>query len=556
MSYNKFNNVLIILFQVSIGLFAYFVISQHNNCTQKDTLTYIVYFFLVVNLYIGYYLQKKDSKFIDLQKKLASKNHINNTIFNLQKAIIVVRDDLLMSQANDTFFQTFDFKDIEEFSSKHVCICELFIEKEGVPHIMPMMGKLTWTDYIIAHPNQTHEAYMLDKDGNERIYAIDLKENIFGHQSMVVFTEVTEIRSQADTFQKLFDNSADGLLLLKNNNFLDVNHTLLSMLECPNKETFLALNPQSLLPYKQPDEVLSMELHQKMVDECLDLGVSNYQRLQKKISGETFWCDIAMTKIMINNESVIYVRWRDIDEYKRLQFSLEERVSQQAKALITSSRLAGIGEMMENITHQWKQPLSLILNIIQLMKLEIPNNKDLLVIEEQTQYLNNTIADFKHYTTTSNDNETLFMLRDSVNASLKIFEFQALQHQIKITSKLEKNSKIKGDFGTFNQAVLVLLSNSKDALLENRKEDREIRIKIEESREKIYLIISDNGGGIPNDVIQKIFEPYFTTKFKDKGTGIGLSMTYNIIKQLNGEIEVCNSEYGAVFKIILPKIKH
>jgi len=555
MSYNKFNNVFIILFQVSMGISAYYIIFNHDYNTKKETLTYILILFLLVNLYIGYYLQKKDTQFIDLQNKLASENHINNTIFNLQKAIIVVRDDISMTQANDTFFQTFDFKDIKDFSSKHICVCELFIEKEGVPHIMPMMDGLSWAHYIIAHPKQTHEAYMIDKHGKERIYSIDLKENVFEHKSMVVFTEITEIKNQADTFQKLFNNSVDGLLILKNNSFLDVNHTLLKILECPNKEEFLKLTPQSLLPYKQPNDILSSDLHNRMVNECLSKGVSNYQRLQKKLSGETFWCEIAMTKITIGNEPVIYVRWRDIHEYKLLQFSLEEQVLQQSKAIIVNSRLAGIGEMMENITHQWKQPLSLILNLVQLMKLEISKNKNLSIIEEQTKYLNNTITDFKNYSTPSEQTKKVFNLKESVDASIHLFDFQAEQHQIKITTKLEKDAKVRGDFRTFNQALLVILSNAKDALIEHKQNDREIRIKIKESRKNICLIISDNGGGIPNEVIHKIFEPYFTTKFKDKGIGIGLSMTYNIIKQLKGEIDVCNSKYGAIFKITLPKLK-
>ena len=554
MLYNKFNNLFIVLFQIIIGIFTYYLIVFSNYPIKIEVLTFSFIVFILVNLYIIHLLQKKTTAFIKLQNKLDAKNHINNTIFDLQKAIIIMKDELSMTQANDAFFQTFNFKNIKEFSQKHQCICELFIPKKGIPHLMPMMDTLSWSEYIVLNPNQAHEAYMIDKIGQERIYSIDLRENVFENKSMVVFTDITEIKHQATTFQKLFDNSVDGLLMLRNNSYLDVNHTLMKMVECPDKKTFLSLNPQSLLPEKQPNNILSKNLHNQMVKECLETGVSNRQRVQKKLSGETFWCEVAMTKITIKNENVIYVRWRDIHEYKLLQFSLEKQVSKQSKALIVNSRLAGIGEMLENITHQWKQPLSLILNIVQLMKLEIPNNKDLSIIEEQTKYLNNTITDFKNYSTPSTKTEQYFNLKKSIDASMHIFEFQAEQHKIKITSKLQKDATIKGDFGKFNQAILVILSNAKDALIENQESNREIRIKIEESREKIFLIISDNGGGVPNDVIHKIFEPYFTTKFKDKGIGIGLSMTYNIVKQLNGEIEVCNGEYGAVFKIILPKI--
>lgn len=551
-NYSKIILIIILQLIIAIGLSKMVLV---NNFNDRDYILAIT-IFLTLNIYLLYTLYKKDKESSVLKNDLIMKNHINNRILNAQKAIIVVRDEKnFLSHANDAFFQTFNYKDLDDFSNKHLCICELFIEKEGVAHIKPTMGGLSWSNYILSHPKETHEVYMLDKYGKERIYNIDLKENVFDEKSMVVFTEITEIKHHTNTFQTLFDNSADGLLIVKENKFLDVNKTLLKMVECPSKEIFLTLTPSTLLPNRQPDGELSSSFHNKMIKECLEQGYSNQQRLQKRLSGETFWCDIAMIKIHINNEDTIYVRWRDIHEYKLLELSLEKEVEKQSEALIASSRLAGIGEMMENITHQWKQPLSLILNIVQLIKFEQPDNKDLAIIEEQTRYLDKTISDFRRYTSHSKNEQSSFQLKDSIEETLNIFKFQAEQHKINIISHLDKDATIKGDIGPFNQAILVILSNAKDALLENKTHNREIKIKTEESQDNIYLSISDNGGGIPKDVIQKIFEPYFTTKFKDKGTGIGLSMTYNIIKQANGTIEVSNRKDGAIFKISLPKIK-
>ena len=223
--------------------------------------------------------------------------------------------------------------------------------------------------------------------------------------------------------------------------------------------------------------------------------------------------------------------------------------------MLTSSRLAGIGEMMENITHQWKQPLSIILNIVSLLKLEMKENQDLNIIEEQTRYLDNTIADFKNFSSHSDEEKTLFSLEKSVQETIQIFNFQAIKNMISFQIDLEKSILINGNIGKLNQALLVILSNAKDAFSNSSTPHKIIHIKTETIEDTVLIKIHDNAGGIPEDIIHKIFEPYFTTKFKDKGTGIGLSMTYNIIEKMQGKIEVKNYQKGALFTISLPKVQ-
>jgi len=223
--------------------------------------------------------------------------------------------------------------------------------------------------------------------------------------------------------------------------------------------------------------------------------------------------------------------------------------------MLATSRLAAIGEMMENITHQWKQPLSIILNIVSILKLEIKDSKELKIIEEQTRYLDNTIKDFKDFSSHSEEEKSSFLLKKSVEETIKLFNFQAIANIIVINTDLEENLSIQGDIGKFNQVLLVLLSNARDAFLSKSVINRVIEIKSTIVDDNIIIEVEDNAGGIPEEIIGKIFEPYFTTKFKDKGTGIGLSMTYNIIQKMGGKIEVSNKNNGALFKIILPNIK-
>ena len=249
----------------------------------------------------------------------------------------------------------------------------------------------------------------------------------------------------------------------------------------------------------------------------------------------------------------------NFDEEKRF---LNHTVKENRKELkevydnmITTSRLAGIGEMMENITHQWKQPLSIILNIISLLKLEMPKNRDLKIIEEQTRYLDNTISDFKNFSSHSSDEKRLFELEKSIQETIQIFDFQATKNRIVLHTDLEKSLLLNGDMGKFNQVLLVLFSNAKDAFSSRDSIHRNIEIKTESIDDSIVIRIQDNAGGVSEQIIDKIFEPYFTTKFKDKGTGIGLSMTYNIIDKMRGKIEVRNNKNGALFTITLPKVE-
>jgi len=209
--------------------------------------------------------------------------------------------------------------------------------------------------------------------------------------------------------------------------------------------------------------------------------------------------------------------------------------------------------MMENITHQWKQPLSIILNIVSLLKFDLPNNRDLKIIEDQTRYLDNTISDFKNFSSHSDDEKRLFELEKSIQETIQIFDFQATKNRILLHTELEESLFLNGDMGKFNQALLVLFSNAKDAFLSRNSINRTIEIKTKSVEERVIISIQDNAGGVSEKIMDKIFEPYFTTKFKDKGTGIGLSMTYNIIDKMGGKIDIKNHNDGALFTIILPK---
>ncbi|CAA6815314.1 MAG: Histidine kinase [uncultured Sulfurovum sp.] len=249
--------------------------------------------------------------------------------------------------------------------------------------------------------------------------------------------------------------------------------------------------------------------------------------------------------------------YRNFDEEKAFLNQTVRENKQELKemyrSMIVSSRLAGIGEMMENITHQWKQPLSIILNIVALLKFDLKDNRELKIIEEQTRYLDKTIKDFQNFSSHSEEEKEFFCLEKSISETLKLFDFQSKVNKVLVHTNLEENLSQQGDIGKFNQALLVILSNAKDAFISKEMSNRVIEISTKSIDESVIITVQDNAGGIPEEIIDKIFEPYFTTKFKDKGTGIGLSMTYNIVKKMNGTIKAENYNNGALFTMSFPQ---
>ena len=244
------------------------------------------------------------------------------------------------------------------------------------------------------------------------------------------------------------------------------------------------------------------------------------------------------------------------------QTSLQER-------LFKSEKLASMGEMIGNIAHQWRQPLSVISTASTGMKMQkefgtltdeqFIDNCD--AINDNAQYLSRTIDDFKNFI--KGDSKAInFDLKNDTDAFLKIVNSTIKNYHIDVILNLQENINIKGYPNELIQCFINIFNNAKDALVEHNKENnRFIFISQEINNNKITIKFKDNAGGIPNDVLPKIFDPYFTTKHQSQGTGLGLHMSYNlIVKGMSGSIEVNNVSYefndknytGAEFTIILP----
>ncbi len=249
---------------------------------------------------------------------------------------------------------------------------------------------------------------------------------------------------------------------------------------------------------------------------------------------------------------------KDISKVKQELIEYENIMKRQSK-------MAAMGEMLENIAHQWRQPLSAVSVLSTGMILQNEQdllNKELLDaglndINEQVQYLSKTIDDFRNFFK-PNKQKNHFNLKDLINTSIKLSKARYSGENINFIVNVE-NIELYTYENELLQVLLNIISNAKDELV---KKDYEKYIFVETYRHESLLEISikDNGGGINELIINRIFEPYFTTKHKYQGTGIGLYMSENIIKHMSGLLSVKNEEInikdlsyaGASFQIKLP----
>ena len=257
-------------------------------------------------------------------------------------------------------------------------------------------------------------------------------------------------------------------------------------------------------------------------------------------------------------------------EINKLQQKVDEeteKFNNQTKIMQKQSKMLALAEMLGNLSHQWREPLTDISKTSLEIKSKIETHKlatdedlaKLTHINNSAEYLSKTIDDFRVFLK-ADSLKIDFVVNEIIEKAIIINEAIIEKNNIKVIKELDEDITIHNlSFGLL-QAMVNIIYNSKDALKKIPEEDRFIFITTKNHEDRIEINITDTGKGIPEDVIGNIFRPYFTTKQKTYGTGLGLHMAYNIIEQnMSGKIEVINknvtyksgSYTGASFSIVL-----
>ncbi len=283
--------------------------------------------------------------------------------------------------------------------------------------------------------------------------------------------------------------------------------------------------------------------------DCFDAGASDYVR--KPIVNDI--------ELLARVKNIITAKF-NIDRYHKLNQDLDKKIkialeenTKQLEALQQQSKMAAMGEMIGAIAHQWRQPLNNISTSIQNLKYDFKdgllNNQEFIdnFIEKNKhtiKFMSRTIDDFRNFFRIDKEKQN-FSIKKSTQTVVDMLWSQFNRYNIEIN--------INGDDFVYNglqneykQVILNLITNAKDALISNNIEKPVIDINISNNK----VTISDNGKGIPKDIINRIFEPYFTTKEQGKGTGMGLYMSKMIIEDnMDGVLSVKNIKNGVQFCI-------
>ncbi|MGD9624637.1 MAG: sensor histidine kinase [Arcobacter sp.] len=356
---------------------------------------------------------------------------------------------------------------------------------------------------------------------------------------------------------------------------IDVSKELLSYLEKEEIENFLKINSYLI---KDGKIITNFQIYQddvKLANILVfkDLNLIDISEIIKFKQHAFLYLILFLILLCLTVLIISYYIYSK--RLKELNLYLQQTVNKEIikndeknKLLFQQNKMAAMGEMIENIAHQWRQPLSIITTSASSIKLKkeygVLEDKEceesLNYIIDTANYLSNTIDDFRYYFSPQK-NKNLFKSIDLIEKALNIVKISFNKNDIKIIKEIEDCEVLTFE-NELLQVIINILNNAEDELIKKEKDfEKHLFIKIVKEKNTLEIFIKDNAGGIKEEIIDRIFEPYFTTKHKSKGTGIGLYMCEEIInKHIKGTISVSNEKYvyqnkeyiGAMFKISIP----
>ena len=387
-------------------------------------------------------------------------------------------------------------------------------------------------------------------------YSIDIRKsyysefnillNSFNKMKIEIDKREDSLEASLSSFKSLFNSTMEVIVIHDKGICIDANNVAIKFLKLNNKS-----------------ELIGKDLLEFIDDNYKDLLVKNYKQntlpyeFDIIVKGIKHTCLGQGKFIKLNGKKVKLSTIIDITELKA-----------KDKLLFQQSKMASMGEMIGNIAHQWRQPLSVISTCASGIKFEKEFNQisderlyeSLDLIVENTQYLSKTIDDFRNFFKADKVIED-FCVNDSILRVLKLLKSSIQNHNIQIETHLNGNLIINGYPNEFLQVLVNVINNAKDALMTQPVNTRFMNIKTFIKNKRCVIEINDNGGGVDESIVSKIFDPYFTTKHKSQGTGIGLYMSHQIVvEHMKGSIYAKNIDFvkdknnykGCSLIIVLP----
>ena len=516
-----------------------------NLITEKNLPKMIIYIFTIIMssmiLMISYFYIDNTYKNYDVQMEKFVKEYYNNKRKTLKKEIDTIFDilnyniiskDINNQEFKDEAIRLLNNITFEEKKSNYFFVYEIkniqggdeFARLIVNPNRPDLVGKLISTNFKDASGKKFREEFLKNiREKGESFTQYEYKKPYE--------TEATLKLSYFKYHKKLnwviavgvYIDDIESEILLKRKN-LEI-----------NIQKQIYQNIVLFILFLTIAIIVSIVISQQ-----IDTVLKNYQR---KVSEDA--------KLLEELNSTLQIRVQEEIEKNR----------EKEQLLVEKSRFIALGEMISNIAHQWRQPLSELSSILMNIKFK----HSLGALDEETmkkksteanvvlEYMSHTIDDFRNFFMPKKEKE-IFHLETIMDSVMTIISSGLEYNKINVEINIDKNIQVNTYLNEYQQVVLNIMKNAKDVLIEKNIKNAFIKINAFEENDFIVLSIEDNGGGILTKPKNKIFEPYFTTKSHADGTGIGLYMSKVIIdKNMNGKLKVSNTIYGAKFFIYIPK---
>jgi C4-dicarboxylate-specific signal transduction histidine kinase len=309
---------------------------------------------------------------------------------------------------------------------------------------------------------------------------------------------------------------------------------------------------------------VTKEKTKELLNSVIELSSNAHPDLHQKLLllSKQYMQDVRLRTMLVDqntryNEKLQYQK-KELERYKH---ELSNLVKQETEAHLRSekilqqqAKMAAMGEMMDAVAHQWKQPLNALSMYTQLLQSDFEDglvdnsyiNTLVHDVDEQIEHMISTLTEFRTFFRPDKEPEP-FGLKRCIQTVMLLMKDELMRNQIEVHIESEKEILINGIENEFKHLILNIISNAKDAFIERERKHRAVYIRFYQQNGSIILKIEDNAGGIPDDIIKDIFKPNVTSKAD--GTGIGLYMSAQIAQKLSGHLYVANTERGAEFTL-------
>jgi len=360
--------------------------------------------------------------------------------------------------------------------------------------------------------------------------------------SFFIYKQIVLNKSVKES-QELINATMEGIIILEGHILKDANESAINILGYDNKEKLLGKNIFDFMPEKYHDLVKNKMEQEKSEPYEIHALAKNGKEIPILARGRS-----------IKDNTLRLVSIVDISILK-----------QQEEQLIQQAKLVSMGEMIGNIAHQWRQPLSVISTSASGIKVQkeygILEDEFLFeacdAIDNNVQYLSQTIDDFRDFIKGDRTKKKVYV-EELINSFIHLIEASSKINEIDIVTQIDKNIAFECYENELKQCFMNIYNNAKDVLKDKHILQKLLIIKVVQEGKYLSFYFTDNGGGIPQKILPNIFDPYFTTKHQSQGTGLGLSMTYNLITRgMEGTIKAENTTFnfgekvykGAQFKV-------